>query len=167
MTHASLAPLIGPEFDPFLAAPIGEDRNGTTLSVLSALARLDVDPWREARALARMPRKAAAERLTALIEALPREEPGGLPSRASAADLVAQLPTGRTDTIRTSDSAPEAVGFRQTPTLMGLGAFVLIALIVLGLAISALYWPGSGMRADPSAPRAAKAAVAAPSNPGR
>ena len=107
------------EFDPFLAAPIGEDRNGTTLSVLSALARLDVDPWREARALARMPREAAAARLTALIDALPREEPGGLPSRANAADLVALLPTGKTDKIRTSDSAPEAAGFRPTPTLMG------------------------------------------------
>ena len=58
---------IGPQFD-FLCAPIGEDRNGTTLSVLSALARLDVDPWSEATSLARMPREAAAERLTALIE---------------------------------------------------------------------------------------------------
>ncbi len=38
MTHAALSPLIGPEFDEFLCDPIGEDRNGTTLSVLSALA---------------------------------------------------------------------------------------------------------------------------------
>ena len=29
MTHAALSPLIGPEFDPFLGAAIGEDRNGT------------------------------------------------------------------------------------------------------------------------------------------
>jgi hypothetical protein len=42
MTHAALAPLIGSEFDEFLSASIGEDRNGTGLSVLSALARLDV-----------------------------------------------------------------------------------------------------------------------------
>ncbi len=39
MTHAALSPLIGPEFDDFLGAAIREDRNGTTLSVLSALAR--------------------------------------------------------------------------------------------------------------------------------
>src|SRR5271165_2687878 len=70
MTHAALSPLIGPEFDEFLCAPIGEDRNGTMLSVLSALARLDVDPWQEATSLARMPREAAAVRLSALIEAL-------------------------------------------------------------------------------------------------
>ena len=71
MTHAALSPLIGPEFDQFLGASIGEDRNGTGLSVLSALARLDVDPWKEATSLARMPREAAAVRLSELIEALP------------------------------------------------------------------------------------------------
>ena len=38
------------EFDSFLCAPIGEERNGMLLSVLSALARLDVDPWQEATA---------------------------------------------------------------------------------------------------------------------
>ena len=48
MTHAALAPLIGPEFDEFLGASIREDRNGTGLSVLSALARLNVNPWQEA-----------------------------------------------------------------------------------------------------------------------
>jgi len=31
---------------------IGADRNGTGLSVLSALARLNVDPWQEATSLA-------------------------------------------------------------------------------------------------------------------
>ena len=31
MTHAALSPLIGPEFDEFLGASIGEDRNGTGL----------------------------------------------------------------------------------------------------------------------------------------
>ena len=48
MTHAALSSLIGPEFDEFLGASIGEDRNGTGLSVLSAFARLNVDPWEEA-----------------------------------------------------------------------------------------------------------------------
>jgi hypothetical protein len=91
MTHAALSPLIGPEFDEFLGAPISEDRNGTTLSVLSALARLDVDPWQEATSLARMPREAAAVRLTALIGALPREPASAIPLKTGAADLVALL----------------------------------------------------------------------------
>ncbi len=164
MTHAALSPLIGPEFDEFLGAPIGEDRNGTTLSVLSALARLDVDPWQEATSLARMPREAAAERLTALFDALPRE-PSGVPSRTSAADLVALLPKGKTPKIRPSDSPFGATGFRQTPRLIGLSAFVLMMLIAFS--ISALFSPGPDSRASPLAPRAADATMAASPKPGR
>ena len=57
MTHAALSPLIGSEFDDFLGALIGEDQNGTELTVLSAFARLNVDPWRESNE----PRSNAAE----------------------------------------------------------------------------------------------------------
>ncbi len=160
MTHAALSPLIGPEFDEFLGAPIREDRNGTTLSVLSALARLDVDPWDEATSLARMPREAAAERLTALIDALPREPASAIPSITNAADLIALLPKGKTPNVRPSDSAFGATGFRQTPMVIGLSAFVLMMLIVF--AISALFLPGPEIGANPSAPRAANATVAPP-----
>jgi hypothetical protein len=54
MTHAALSPDIGREFDPFLFASVGEDRHGQLLSVISVLARSDLDPWREAVGLARM-----------------------------------------------------------------------------------------------------------------
>ena len=104
MTHAALSPLIGSEFDEFLCAPIGEDRNGTMLSVLSALARLDVDPWQEATSLARMPKEAAAVRLSALIDALPPEPASAIPSKTSAADLVALLPKCKTPNVRPSEN---------------------------------------------------------------
>jgi hypothetical protein len=39
LIHSASAPLLGPEFDDFLFAPIGEERTGMRLSVLSALAR--------------------------------------------------------------------------------------------------------------------------------
>jgi hypothetical protein len=164
MTHAALSPLIGPEFDAFLGAPIGEDRNGTTLSVLSALARLDVDPWQEATSLARMQREAAAERLSALIDALPREPTSEFPSQTSVADLVALLPKGKTPNVRQSDIAFGAIGPRQTPLLIGLSAFVMMMLIVF--AISALFSPGSGTGANPPAPHAADATMAASPKPG-
>jgi hypothetical protein len=160
MTHAALSPLIGPEFDQFLGAPIGEDRNGTTLGVLSALARLDVDPWREARTLSRMPREAAATRLTALIDALPGEQPSGVPSRASAADLVALLPTPK---IRIADRSSGATGFRQASMLIGLSAFVLMMLVVV--VIAALFSRGPEIGANPLAPRAADTTIAAAPNP--
>jgi hypothetical protein len=35
------------EFNAFLFARTGEDRNGMPVSVLSGLARLDMDPWQE------------------------------------------------------------------------------------------------------------------------
>ncbi len=157
MTHAALSPLIGPEFDQFLGAPIGEDRNGTTLSVLSALARLDVDPWREARTLARMPREAATKRLTALIDALPGEQPSGMPSRASAADLVALLPAAK---IRIADRSSGATGFRPAPMLIGLSAFVLMMLVVF--VIAALFSRGAEIGSIPPTPRTSDATMAAP-----
>jgi hypothetical protein len=160
MTHAALSPLIGPEFDEFLGARIGEDRNGTTLSVLSALARLDVDPWQEATNLARMPREAAAERLTALIDALPREPASAIPSQTSAADLVALLPRSKTPNVRPLDSALGATGLRQRPMLTGLSAFILMVLIVY--AISTLFSPGPGSGANPPAARTSEATMAAP-----
>ena len=56
-------------YNHFLFAPICEEANGMQLSVLSALARMDVDPWEEATRLAAMP-KAIAER--ALVSTLDR-----------------------------------------------------------------------------------------------
>ncbi len=88
---ASIANL-GSEFDDFLFAPIGEERNGMPLSVVSALARSDVDPWQEAAQLARLPVEAATQRLASLITALPeasgpRWDPGTI-----AARLIGLLP---------------------------------------------------------------------------
>ena len=67
MTHSASVSHLGSEFDDFLFAPIGEDRNGMLLSVLSALARLDVDPWQEAAQLAGLPGETATQRLASLI----------------------------------------------------------------------------------------------------
>jgi hypothetical protein len=92
MTHSALTPLLGREFDDFLFASIGEDRNGTTLSVLSALARFDVDPWQETASLARMPKERATERLAALIAATPMDLATGLSAATIAARLIALLP---------------------------------------------------------------------------
>lgn len=63
------------------------------VSVLSALARLDIDPWQEAADLSELPGKAAIERLTALLERLPpltRPDTG-----ATAARLIGLLPPRR------------------------------------------------------------------------
>ncbi len=57
----------GHEFERFLYAYVGEDRNGSVVTVLSALARLDLDPWSEAAELSAMGREGASSRLGALL----------------------------------------------------------------------------------------------------
>ena len=52
---------LGTEFDDFLFAPLGEDRNGVPLSIVSLLGRMDLDPWREADSLAGLPAEAAVQ----------------------------------------------------------------------------------------------------------
>ena len=160
MAHAALSPLIGSEFDKFLCAPISENRNGMTLNVLSALARLDVDPWQEATSLARMPREAAAMRLSALIDTLPPEPASAVPSRTSAADLVALLPKGKSPNAHPSENMFAATRLRQTQMLVAFGAFAIMMLIVF--AMSALFSPGPGVGANPSANRVADAAMTPP-----
>ena len=91
MTHAALSPDIGREFDPFLFASVGEDRHGQLLSVISVLARSDLDPWLEAVGLARMSQGQATARLCGLIAALPGGPPTGRPVDAIGGELVALL----------------------------------------------------------------------------
>jgi hypothetical protein len=91
MTNSPI-PLPGSEFNDFLFAPIGEGRNGMLVSVLSGLARSDVDPWQEAAKLAALPGETATQRLASLIGALP-DRVGPYPdSRTIATRLVALLP---------------------------------------------------------------------------
>jgi hypothetical protein len=82
----------GSEFNNFLFAPIGEDGNGMLLSVLSALARLDIDPWQEAAALARLPGRTAIQRLAGLIAALPDGPSAHRDPEPIATRLIALLP---------------------------------------------------------------------------
>jgi hypothetical protein len=92
MSRSVAAAQLGSEFNAFLFAPVGDERNGMTLTVLSALARLDVDPWQEASELARMPRAAANQRLTSLVAALP-DTPSTWSQPDTIADrLIALLP---------------------------------------------------------------------------
>ena len=78
---------LGSEFDDFLFAPIGEEANGMLLGVISALARLDLDPWQEATNLAGLPEETATERLASLIAALP----GGLSAHRYPEPIAARL----------------------------------------------------------------------------
>lgn len=97
MSSAAPASLHKPEFDNFLLSSLGEDRNGMKVSVLSGLARSDLDPWHEAAKLAGLPGRTAIERLAVIIEALPGEGSTHKEVQVVAARLVALLPQTRAD----------------------------------------------------------------------
>ncbi|WP_448208269.1 hypothetical protein [Azospirillum sp. sgz302134] len=78
----------------FLAAPLWEEKNGSPLSVLSALARLDIDPWAEAARLAALPRDAAAAALAVILRRLPAQQPEAPDAVTTADRLVKLLPEG-------------------------------------------------------------------------
>jgi hypothetical protein len=91
---ASIPPL-GSEFNDFLFALVGEDRNGMPLSVVSVLARMGMDPWVEAASLAGLPAETAAQKLAAWLDVLP--DPALKPASPDtrAARLIALLPRRR------------------------------------------------------------------------
>jgi len=117
MTQSASLPRLGSEFDAFLFASIGDDKNGMLLSVLSALARLDIDPWQEAASLAGLPGGRAIERLSSLIAALPGRAATYPDSGTTAARLIALLPAGTNSVARpavgisakSAPSGPKAV----------------------------------------------------------
>jgi hypothetical protein len=77
----------------FLYADVGEDARGASVTVLSMLARLGVDPWREASALAGMPARDAQGRLCGLLARF-TDVPCLRPACADIASrLVAFLPS--------------------------------------------------------------------------
>jgi hypothetical protein len=120
---------IGPEFDAFLFALIGEDRNGLSLSVASALARMDLDPWQEAAALAALPPDTATQRVAALFQALPDELLSDRDRGTMATRLIALLPRPANSEIR---SPPESLDIGRTiHSVLGMGGIFLLIMLVL------------------------------------
>jgi hypothetical protein len=86
---------LGCEFERFLYASVGEDNNGMPLTVLSALARMDVDPWDEASKLTQLPQESAVTQLAGLLGALRNACPASVEPARIAAPLIALLPRPR------------------------------------------------------------------------
>ncbi len=84
--------LVNSEYNDFLYASVADEKSGLPLTVLSALTRLDLDPWGEAARLAALPRDAAARTLAAAIALLPDIDWGLSDAAVIAARLVDRLP---------------------------------------------------------------------------
>jgi hypothetical protein len=121
------------EFDDFLFASIGEERNGMLLSVVSALARLNVDPWQEAASLAQLPRTTATRRLASLIATLPDMPSALMDPAANAARLIAHLP--RRIGLNLPSAVASSAGIPAV-TQSRIGLYVALVLMVALSAIS-------------------------------
>ncbi len=129
MTDAAAGNFLGTEYDAFLFAAIGEDGNGMVLSVVSALVRLDLDPWQEAADLARLPFDSAVKRLAGRITALPDQDQAHRDSPTIAARVIALLPRGRNSTPKLLGSV---TGSRSRPNVIWFGLVVVLAIVVFG-----------------------------------
>jgi hypothetical protein len=80
------------EFNEFLYAVVGEEKNGMRLTVLTALTRTGLDPWREASRLSDLSKEEATRALAAIINTLPEGDWIASDSWAIADRLVHSLP---------------------------------------------------------------------------
>jgi hypothetical protein len=132
----------GHEFDRFLYASVGDDDNGMPLTVLSALARMDVDPWEEASKLTQLPREAAVTQLSSLLGALRNAPVKDLDPASIVAPLIALLPCA-------SDRATSVLkGFAQTtPTKRPTAASTLLTVFTYLIFMLLSQWWLSNMQA--------------------
>jgi hypothetical protein len=131
MTPAASVFFVGSEFNDFLYAPIGVESNEMPLSVLSALARLNVDPWGEAAELSELPQHTATQRLASLIARLPKGRWAHADCGAIADRLIELLPhrsPSKTPLAQKAHGLPEITHSAMVKILicLALGATALI-----------------------------------------
>ncbi len=140
------------EFDDFLFAPVGEQSNGMPLSVISALTRLDVDPWEKAAQLSDLTVKDAISTLASLIARLPAGRWGSAEAATIATRLVPLLPKRARPGPR-PEARPPGQMIGDLPPNVRLICAVLLAAGLLGI-----MWGVTSYRSD----NAAASHVAAP-----
>ena len=135
MTAAASVTFFTPEFDDFLHAPVGAKGNEMPLSVLSALSRLNLDPWKEAAELSELSKDTAKKRLASLIARLPGGTWTLVDAKVIAERLIELLP---------HRSSPKPGGETRSPHVMSVSSIALIcaALALVGL-VAAVRWEQS------------------------
>jgi hypothetical protein len=120
------------EFDEFLLALVGEDINGTQITVLTALTRLGFDPWKEAARLADLSVEAAEGALAAAIARLPVGDWKISDAGSIAVRLVSHLPRRRTAAAQ-APREDRGDGRKKAGAMMWLIAIGLAAVVLFGM----------------------------------
>jgi hypothetical protein len=115
----------GTPFDGFLYADLGQDRAGNTVSVLSALARLDRDPWDEAADLSALSNDGARDRLGQILSCFHDVPALGQDLAATILRLVALLPT--------ANGAQGGLAMIMPATAKSFGIVPIVTAVIIGL----------------------------------
>jgi len=115
------------DLNQFLFADIGTEANGTTLSVLSVLARRGSDPWTEASRLAGLPKADAAESLAGMIAGMPKSLWALPEAIVIAVRLIGLLPSRP---MGSTAAGIKAAGIRQVTRQWPPGQIALVAACV-------------------------------------
>jgi hypothetical protein len=111
VNHRARFSTLNARYDDFLFAPVCEDANGMRVSVISALARTNVDPWEEATRLAAMPKAIAEKTLLSILDLVSGRSWKSPEAAAIVARLVRLLPqpgeAAATATAGTTTAASE------------------------------------------------------------
>ncbi len=96
MTQSDVFALKNTGLEPLLFSEVGDEGNGSRLTVLSLLARLGLDPWAEAARWVTLPKNAAIACLAANIERMPLSPQALAEAQSTATRLVRLLPVNNT-----------------------------------------------------------------------
>jgi hypothetical protein len=130
------------DLNKFLQALVYAEPHGMELSVLSALARLQLDPWEQAAALASLPSEAAARQLESLLSVLPDWLAPGHDGKLTAARLVALLPGSRVSATAEPMAGGLPAPATQAPHYLWIFALVIMLLL-------SIQWLNASRHLDP------------------
>jgi hypothetical protein len=144
MANQGPASNITSRYDDFLFARVWDEPGGMRLSVLSALARMNFDPWEEAARLATLSTSDAEKTLGSTLDLLPGHPQTSPETGILAARLVALLPKAGAAT--TAKQATITAGQEQR-----MGYWLVWLCIALAMSFLSQYRPATNTGAGASA----------------
>lgn len=132
------------EFNDFLFASVLDEKDGQDLTVISMLARLDLNPWEEAARLSNLTEAAAVDELAVIIADQSAEELPPADTHSIAARLVGILPRRRSQTVSARQSGMAGHGARSPVIARLWEGVTLLQWLVLAAAIILTVWSFSG-----------------------
>jgi hypothetical protein len=129
MSHSDAFALKDSGLNEFLFAEVGTELNGSSLTILSVLARLGQDPWAEAARWTRLPKAAIIDCLAHDISQMPLCPQALVEARSTATRLIRLLPSRTQSPVK-----PPNVAFK---TLKSVPTWLIVVLFVaLGLGVA-------------------------------